>query len=366
MNTVEVESSPRISIIVPTYNERENVINLVERIDSVLSRITAYEIVIVDDNSPDGTADIAKSVSQKYPVQVVVRRNARGLATAVLQGFKQAKSPVLAVIDADLQHPPETLPLLLKEISDGSDIAIASRYIPGGGIADWGIGRKLSSRIATLLVKAILPATRGIADPLSGFFAVNRKTIEEVELNPSGYKILLEILVISRHDKITEIPFIFSEREKGETKYNFKEIRDYVKHIFSLSWRTGEITRLFKFILVGASGIGVNEGMLYVLTEYAGLYYLISSVIAVQCAILNNFAWNHVWTFADRRKVRESVLYRLGKFELVGISGKLTNILVLFLATTFLDIHYLVANLLGIAAAFVINFTANNIWTWWK
>jgi len=171
-------------------------------------------------------------------------------------------------------------------------------------------------------------------------------------------------LAIGHYDKVVEIPYTFSKREKGKTKYNFKEIASYVKHLFSLAWRTREITRLFKFMLVGASGIVVNEGLLYVFTEYAGIFYLVSSVIAIQAAILNNFVWNHIWTFYDRRRTKVSILYRLGKFELVSISGTLTNILVLYLAVTFLGIQYLLANLLGIAAGFVVNFTANNIWTW--
>jgi dolichol-phosphate mannosyltransferase len=361
-----VAVSPQISIIVPTYNERDNLISLIERIDMVLSPITAYEIVIVDDDSPDGTAAIARSASERYPVKLVVRQNTRGLATAVVEGFRQAKSPALTVIDADLQHPPELLPRLLEGIWNGADVVIASRYIPGGSIPRWGISRKLASKFAALLARIILPAARGIADPLSGFFAFNRKAIEKVDLNPIGYKILLEILAIGNYNKVTEIPYAFSEREKGETKYNFKEISNYLKHVFNLAWRTGEVKRLFKFILVGTTGIVVNEGLLYVLTEFAGLFYLISSVIAVQAAILNNFVWNHLWTFADRRQVKESIWYRLGKFELVSIAGKLTNILILFLAVTFLDIHYLIANLLGIAAGFVVNFTANNIWTWRK
>ena len=231
---------------------------------------------------------------ERYPVQVVVRKNARGLASAVVAGFKQVKSPALTVIDADLQHPPELIPNLLKEIQNGADIVITSRYIPGGSIPKWGISRKFASKFAAVLAKTILPATRGIADPLSGFFAFNREAIGKVELKPIGYKILLEVLALGHYAKVTEIPYTFSEREKGDTKYSFKEIANYIKHVLSLAWRTGEIARLFKFILVGATGIIINEGLLYVLTEYAGLFYLIISVIAVQAAILNNFVWNHI------------------------------------------------------------------------
>jgi dolichol-phosphate mannosyltransferase len=211
-----------------------------------------------------------------------------------------------------------------------------------------------------------LYVTRGITDPLSGFFALDRNIIEVNNLKPTGYKILLEVLATGHYRKVVEVPYNFSEREKGETKYGVKEMMKYGQHLLGLAWRTGEITRIFKFMLVGASGIAVNEGLLYLLTDYGGLYYLVSSVIAVQCAILNNFLWNHIWTFRDRRAIKHSLWYRLGKFELVSIGGKLTNIAILYLVVNFFGIQYLIANLLGIAAGFIVNFIANNLWTWQK
>ena len=358
--------SPKVSIIIPTYNEQDNIVPLIERIDRTLSQEFSYEIIVVDDDSPDGTATVAESLSERYPVEVIVRKNARGLASAVALGFKQSKGHILSVIDADLQHPPEAIPHLIKEIDNGADIAICSRYIAGGGITKWGIRRKLSSRIAALSARMVIPVTRDITDPLSGFFALNNKAIEAVNLRPIGYKILLEVLAVGHYHNVAEVPYLFSEREKGETKYGTKEIMRYGQHLLSLAWRTGEIARVFKFMLVGLSGIAVNQGLLYLLTEYAKLFYLISSVVAVQSAILNNFLWNHIWTFSDRRKAKHSILYKLGQFELVSIGGKLTNIAVLYLAVTFLGIQYLIANLLGIAAGFAVNFVANNLWTWRK
>jgi dolichol-phosphate mannosyltransferase len=156
-STVNVPAGPRVSIIVPTYNERDNITPLLERIDTALSLQIPYEVIVVDDDSPDGTATIAESFSVKYPVRVVVRKNDRGLASAVVQGFKQAKAPILTVIDADLQHPPEALPALLKELNNGADIAISSRYVPGGTIPRWGLKRKLGSRFAALSARMVLP-----------------------------------------------------------------------------------------------------------------------------------------------------------------------------------------------------------------
>ena len=355
---------PRVSIIVPTYNEKENLTTLIKRIHGAFSKRMEYQVSIIDDDSPDGTAALAEQLSQNYPVRVVVRKNARGLATAVVQGFRETETPYLAVIDADLQHPPEELLKLIDELDKDADIAIGSRYVSGGHIGMWGLRRKVTSKVALLLAKFLLPSTRNVADPLSGFFALKRDVVCRASLNPIGYKILLEVLAIGNYNKVVEVPYTFGIREKGETKYNLKQMLNYLQHLWSLAWSTGEIKRFLKFILVGISGIGVNQGILYLLTEYAGMFYLVSSIFATQSAILNNFLWNHLWTFRDRRTQNESILRKLGKFELVSIAGKLTNILVLYLAVTFMGLHYLAANLIGIAIGFIINFIGNNIWTW--
>ncbi|HUV52457.1 MAG TPA: polyprenol monophosphomannose synthase, partial [Dehalococcoidia bacterium] len=187
-------SSPELSLIVPTYNESENIKTLVERVHKSLSDYN-YELIVVDDNSPDGTAELAKSLSSKYPVRVIVRTNERGLASAVVAGFKQAKGDILGVIDADLQHPPEFVPNLIKGVKEGADVAIASRYIKGGAIEGWTLKRKIISLGAKLPANVLLTAARKIKDPLSGFFLFRKQVIEGTELSPTGYKILLEVLV---------------------------------------------------------------------------------------------------------------------------------------------------------------------------
>ena len=359
-------TNPQFSIIVPTYNEKDNIALLIEKIHGVLSGRIDYEVIVVDDDSPDGTAAVAAALGQRYPVKVLVRKNIRGLASAVVHGINNSTSPGLVVIDADFQHPPALLIQLSEEINHGADIAIASRYISGGMSSEWGIKRNIISKIATIIAKIILPATRDIADPLSGYFAFNRKIIEGIELHPIGYKILIEILAVGHYSKIAEIPYTFTERKMGKTKVTARIILQYLQHLWLLALKNKEIFRVIRFILVGASGVVVNEGLLYILTNFAGLYYLVGSVIAVQCAILSNFFFNHFWTFRDRRTTGESILQRLGKFELVSIFGKSVNILVLYMGVTFLGTYYLVANLIGIAAGFLVNFLVNNIWTWRK
>jgi len=213
----------KISVIVPTYNEAENIKRLIPMIDSVLKDYD-YEIVVVDDNSPDGTAVVAKKLAEMYPVKVLVRDRKRGLASAILYGFMNASGDVLGVIDADLQHPPELLSEMAKKIKDGYDIVIASRYVEGGGIEGWSFHRWLISKVAILLAR---PLTN-VKDPMSGCFLLKRKVIDGVNFNPTGYKLLLEILVKGNYEKVAEVPYVFRERIHGQSKLGIGEILRYI------------------------------------------------------------------------------------------------------------------------------------------
>jgi dolichol-phosphate mannosyltransferase len=208
-----------LSIIVPTYNEAENVRELIERVEASLKGLD-FEVIVVDDSSPDGTAEIAEELGKIYGnVKVVKRPRKMGLASAVLDGMKVAKHELIAVMDADLQHPPELLPKLLEKAREGYDIVVASRYVEGGGIEEWGFWRRLISRGATFLAHAFLPKTRGVKDPMSGFFLFRRGVVEGIELNPIGYKLLLEVLVKGRYEKVIEVPYVFKVRKRGKANW---------------------------------------------------------------------------------------------------------------------------------------------------
>ena len=239
-----------LSIVVPTYNEKDNVRALVERLDKALAG-RKYEILFIDDNSRDGTAEAASALAPKYPVRVIVRTKERGLASAVVHGFKNSSSAIICVMDADLQHPPEVVADLLKAVESGADIAIGSRYVKGGGCEGWSLTRRVISKGAIFLSHLLLPRTRGINDPMSGLFMLRRQVIEGADLQPTGYKILLEILIEGHFDKVAEVPYGFKVREKGESKLSSKTQIDYLKHLYSLMRRSGELTRFIKFIVVG-------------------------------------------------------------------------------------------------------------------
>ena len=355
--------STELSLIVPTYCESQNIATLIERVHQSLSGYS-YELVVVDDNSPDGTSEIANSLSQQYPVRVITRRNERGLASAVVEGFKQARGEILGVIDADLQHPPEVVPELLENVRSGADVVIASRYVEGGGSEGWSASRKIISKGSKLLAQVLLPSARGIKDPLSGFFLLRREVIDGVELSPTGYKILLEVLVKGRASEIAEVPYIFRVRERGTSNLTGGEGIRYLKHLYRLEGLHGLI-RFIKFCLVGLSGVLVNEGLLWLLTENFELYYLLSAAIAVETAIITNFILNDIWTFRDRRTPgNKSLLGRGLKFNLVSLGGLGINIAILWTFTEVVGINYLISNLIGIAGATLWNFTINTLWTW--
>jgi dolichol-phosphate mannosyltransferase len=225
-------SLPQLSVILPTYNERENLAPLVQRIKAALRRIpVAYEILVVDDCSPDGTACFAQELSNGLPLRVLERKEEKGLARSVLEGFVAARGECLLVMDADLSHPPERIPEMWEQLTRNScDLVIGSRYVPGGAIRDWTILRRFSSRVSRRLV---FPLTR-VKDPLSGFFLVRRGAIENRHLRPAGFKILLEILAKGQCEKITEVPITFEERLHGCSKLTSTVILEYFLQVARL------------------------------------------------------------------------------------------------------------------------------------
>jgi dolichol-phosphate mannosyltransferase len=357
--------NPELSLIVPTYNEVDNIATLACRVHEALASHCRYELIVVDDDSPDGTAEVARGLDSEYPIKVIVRHNERGLASAVIHGFAHASGDVLGVIDADLQHPPEMISDLLRYARDGADVVVGSRYEPGGGTEKWTRQRLIVSKVAKMLAHLLLPSSKKVSDPLSGFFLIRREVIEGVKLNPIGYKILLEVLVRGKVGQVASVPYIFRGREAGSSKYGIGEQVNYLRHILRLLPVDSGVRRFIKFCLVGASGVLVNMGLLWLLTEVVGLFYLVSAAIAIETSIINNFILNDIWTFRDRRAPgRTAGLVRLLKFNLVSAAGIGINMGVLWTCTEVLGIYYLISNLCGIAAAMLWNFIINLSWTW--
>ena len=211
------------SVIVPTYNEAGSLPQLVQRLGAAL-RGRDWELVVVDDGSPDGTADLAEAMAPAQPVRVVRRAAKAGLASAVVAGFADARGDTLVVMDADLSHPPEIVPQLLAALDSGADLAIGSRYVSGGGALDWPMSRRVVSRVACIMGNVLVP----VRDSTSGFFAMRRTVVDGVKLNPIGFKIGFEVMARGRYAKAVEVPYVFRDRELGKSKFGRREIGQYL------------------------------------------------------------------------------------------------------------------------------------------
>ncbi|HWP93494.1 MAG TPA: glycosyltransferase family 2 protein [Thermodesulfobacteriota bacterium] len=359
------------SLIIPTYNERQNIIPLVQRVTLVLSKITDdFEIIVVDDDSPDKTWELVEDLSKKNPYLRVIRRfEEKGLAKSVVQGWEEARGEILGVMDGDLQHPPEVLPALISSILDtDADIAVASRNVTGGGVSDWSLVRRFISWggacIATFMLPGILKMVR---DPMSGYFLIKRSVVQSVNLKPEGYKILLEVLAKGEYQTIIEVPYTFEERKEGGSKLGPVQYLQFFTHMFRLAMETGQVGRFLRFCTVGLSGVFVNEGALKFFTEVSHLYYVYSSILAVEIAIISNFVLNEFWTFRDRSRLRPGMVSRLGRlvrFNLICGVGGILNVVTLWALTDLAGLYYLYSNLIGIGISTIWNYGLNSNITW--
>ncbi|MBE9109328.1 glycosyltransferase [Nodosilinea sp. LEGE 07298] len=370
-----------LSLTIPTYNEGQNIAPLVERLAALLDGVLPndYELIVVDDNSPDLTWTTALELQATYPqVRVLRRLEERGLSSAVIRGWQIARGQILGVIDADLQHPPEVLVGLLEAIQQGADLAVGSRHVEGGGVSEWSLTRRVLSRGAQTVGLLLLPQVVGrVSDPMSGYFMVRREAIAGPLLNPKGYKILLEVLGRGTIDTIAEVGYVFQERQEGASKVTWRQYVDYIHHLLRLRLG-GRLSRLhqrfpmqrfLRFGLVGLSGVVVDMVILYLLHSTLGLPLTRSKIVAAEVAIINNFIWNDAWTFADVSMLQRgwsARLKRFLKFNLVCLAGLVLNVLVLNVVynLVFGQRWAYLANLVAIAIVTFWNFWLNLKLSW--
>ncbi len=373
---------PYFSLVIPTYNEGRNIVRMIETLSQLLDTALPgnYELLVVDDDSPDRTWEIADGLSDRYPqLQVIRRQQERGLSTAVIRGWQAAGGEVLGVIDGDLQHPPEILSKLLHEIMAGADLAVASRHVEGGGVSSWSAVRRFLSRGAQILGLVILPRVLGrLTDPMSGYFLVKRTAIAHRPLSPVGYKILIEVVGRGNIQQIAEVGYVFQERQAGESKVTWRQYRDYLHHLLRLRLSSGRLNRLaqkmdfpmgrfLRFGFVGLSGVVIDMGLLYLFHSVWGFALTRSAIFAAEFAILNNFFWNDRWTFADVAQQQRSpgkVFKRLLKFNLVCLMGLVLKVLLLNILFNGLGVNAYLANLVAIAIVTVWNFWINLKLNW--
>jgi len=372
-------TSPWLSLIIPTYNERNNVSGIVQQLTALLDPLLPgnYELILVDDDSPDGTWEVGVSLMETCPQLGVIRRTTeRGLASAVIRGWQRSRGRVLGVIDADLQHPPEILAALLRAIEQGADLAVASRHVEGGGVSEWSFMRRALSRGAQILGLVLLPEVVGrVSDPMSGYFLVRREAIAGPILNPKGYKILLEVLGRGTVQTIAEVGYVFQERSEGESKVTWRHYFDYLHHLLRLRVRRSRQRgvlrlpwgRFLRFATVGFSGVFVDYTVFYLLFSQLGWGLTTSNVLSAEVAIFNNFLWNDAWTFSDlaqRQLGWRTRIKRFLKFNLICLAGLVLNTLIVNLLFNVFNWNAYLAKMIAIVTVTLWNFWVNYKLNW--
>ncbi|MFW3145517.1 MAG: glycosyltransferase [Thermoplasmatota archaeon] len=366
-----------LSVIIPTYNEKENMSVIIPKLYKVLKKKDVpFEILVMDDDSPDGTCGEVKRLSKKYPeAGCILRKEDRGLSPAVMEGFRKAKGDIHLVMDADLSHPVEAVPELYFAIARrGADISVGSRHAKGGGIEKWPLKRKIISSGAALLARPLTSCS----DPMSGFFALRPEVIKDAPLRAKGYKILLEILVKGRYQKVEEVPIVFRDRELGQSKLGSKVIFNYLQHLMKLYIHPGSAP-FFKFLFVGGTGMLVDLGMVSLLLLLLGdntfdlfsyesirFFYLFQAVSFIY-AVTWNFIWNKYWTF-DAGRGRSSTQYR--RFFLVAVFAFVVRSALLYGAVDLMGFDhqplYQIALVTVIVIVTVINYLGSKLWAFKK
>jgi dolichol-phosphate mannosyltransferase len=364
---VAVDAAPlELAVVIPTFNESANVERLLERLAIVLAGIS-WEAIFVDDNSPDGTAELVRGIARtNRQVRIVHRIGRRGLSGAVVEGALSSAAPVIAVIDGDLQHDETILPQLYRLIAGGeADIAIGTRYADGGGVGDWSASRHRASRIATRIGTAALKAD--ISDPMSGFFAISRNTLMAAvpRLSGIGFKILLDLVASSpQPPRISEIPYVFRSRDAGESKASPLIAVEYLALVADKLIGRFVPLRLVSFLAVGGLGVGVQLGVLGLLLWF-GLDFTTGSILAVIAAMTFNFSLNNVFTYLDRRLRGWRAFWGLLSYYAVCSVGAVANI---GIGSWMNGQHerWWIAGLAGVLVGAIWNYIATSSVTWRK
>lgn len=400
-----------MSIIIPTYNESENISKLIDAVKDNLPYGVFTEIIVVDDNSPDGTGRIVENYAQdmvrtknrsihcqyqknnltsnndnirNYLIKVIHRPNKNGLISAILQGINSSTGQNILIMDADFSHPPEIIPRIIDELlQDPNCIVIASRYISGGSIMGWPYKRRILSSGAAKIARHSLKVCN-VKDPMSGFFALPRHVIENIHFNTRGYKLLLELLVKVNEDiRVKEIPYTFTDRKSGESKLDFNVIFDYAKSVWYL-YRYGRksskgliqnkqakrnsvlfLSKAGRFFTVGASGLLLNYVVSFLLSNgiLANLWYLEATMIGILCSLTSNFLLNKAWTFEDRNFSANHTLKQFGLFVGMSSIGAILQLAMVYLLVHSGGIRYEFSLILAVAIASISNFLLNKKWT---
>ena len=355
----------QLSVVIPTYNERGNVAEMIRRLDATLKG-SAWEAVYVDDNSPDGTADAVKTIAQRDPrVRCLRRVGRRGLAGACIEGILSSSAPYVAVMDADLQHDETVLPAMLAKLQSGEyDLVGATRYVEGGDSSSFSAARSKISRLATKITQKVLGTE--LSDPMSGFFMMRRDTFDEMapRLSPVGFKILLDIATATEGLRIAEQPYSFGKRFDGESKFNMQIGVEFLGLVLSKLTNGLVDPRFIFFAIVGLTGVAVNLAVLNIaMVLQPGSGFAWAKTIATAVAMLWNFLLNNSFTYRDRRLKGLGLIRGFIGFCLFGAIGAITDI---GLASQLYVHHetWLVAGLAGSIVGVLWNYAMSSMFIW--
>jgi dolichol-phosphate mannosyltransferase len=375
------QNKAKVSIIIPTYNESENIIQVLKSIGEHIPKDIATEAIVVDDDSPDGTGKIVEDYITDahneigYTIEVIHRKTKSGLSSAILDGIQHSTGETVVIMDSDFSHPPKIIPQLVEEIKTSKcDIVIASRFVPGGAINGWSTKRKLISKTAKGIAKAGLGVNE--SDPMSGFFAFKRKILDGIKFDAIGYKMLLEILVKTKGAKVKEIPYTFTDRTRGSSKLDSSTMLDYVKSVWKL-YRYGRkakvsdtrtsirfISKAGRFYTVGASGLLVNYIISLLFADaIINFWYIHATIIGIAVSMSSNFILNKIWTFEDRNFEAKKTLAQYGKFVGFSSLGALIQLGMVYVLVDNYQFVYSVALILAVIIAASSNFIFNKKWT---
>lgn len=356
-----------LSIVVPTLNEVGNIELLCNKISKVLKEIN-WEIIFVDDNSTDGTKELLKKISSQHRhIRAIHRINRTGLSSACIEGMLASKAPIVAVMDADLQHDETLLPTMFAEFSKKPlDIAVASRFISGAELGDFSAKRELLSNIGNLLSRLVLKAR--LTDPLSGFFMLRKNVLQELspKLYGKGFKILLDIFASSKKPlKFIEVPLRFNTRHSGESKLDTTIALEFIGLLCHKLFGKIIPVRFILFSLVGLTGVGVHLLALTVLHILINTQFIWSQTIATYIAMTSNYFINNSFTYRDKRLHGKKLLFGLVSFYLVCSVGAFLNVeLANFLYQN--NIHWAIAGITGALIGAILNYALSSIFTWRK
>jgi dolichol-phosphate mannosyltransferase len=367
----EIWSSPQLAIIVPTFNERDNVVSLFDLVAKAMGEIP-FEFIVVDDNSPDGTAAVVKELARRHSnVRCIHRIGRRGLSSAVIEGISASAAPYFAVIDADHQHDERILPQMLDKALAGDHVVVGTRYAGDGAVGD-GLSktREAGSRFATRL--SGLVTGQALSDPMSGFFLMRRDVFDEIapSLSNEGFKILLDIIVSAdrararrgKELRIGEVPYTFRPRNAGESKMSSIVVVQFLGLV--LSKLTGGLlpASFLLFGLVGGLGVFVHMGVLFA-AGAAGANFYVAQTFATLVAMSFNFVLNNELTYANKKLRGWRYLTGLLTFYAVCSIGAIANISVASWIYT-LDRSFWIAGLAGVLMSVVFNYSVTKVFTW--